>query len=553
MWTRTRRAARGRLPVPAAATAAALAAGIALGAPADLDRGFGRDGRATIGSGAGGDTAHGIAIQPDGGIVLAGQAGSDPAAFRLNPDGSPDRGFDGDGSRVVDLGTGYGGAHGVAVQPDGRIVLAGYVSTGLDGAVLRLNRDGSTDPAFDGDGLATIDSGGAERLHGVAVQPDGGIVVTGFTTVGRDAAVYRLTPAGRLDAGFDGDGARGLDLGDSAIAQGVAVQPDGRIVIAGWTTTGDDTDAFVARFTGTGLPDPAFGGGDGVTQIETGADDDVNAVAVQPDGRIVVAGGTSLNDDATVFRLTAGGALDQTFGVGGIARLAGPGNEHAFALALDGDGRILVGGTTEAGYDAVVHRLRPDGSRDPSFGNGGTLVYGGGGLEAAAAVAVQPDGGILLGGDDSASDQDVLVVRLRGGTDPATGPGTGGGPGPAAVPGPAPSPGPAGRPSPPAPRCAGRTATIVGTPRADRIRGTSRADVIAGLGGDDVVRGLAGDDVVCGGAGDDVVIGGAGRDTLLGQAGRDRLAGGPGRDRLVGGPGRDRLDGRLEGPARPRR
>ncbi len=88
--------------------------------------------------------------------------------------------------------------------------------------------------------------------------------------------------------------------------------------------------------------------------------------------------------------------------------------------------------------------------------------------------------------------------------------------------------------------CGGKKATIVGTPRADRIRGTARRDVIAALGGDDVVRGLGGADLICGGAGRDTLRGGAGRDRLLGGAGRDRLFGGLGRDALIGGPGRDR-------------
>jgi hypothetical protein len=88
--------------------------------------------------------------------------------------------------------------------------------------------------------------------------------------------------------------------------------------------------------------------------------------------------------------------------------------------------------------------------------------------------------------------------------------------------------------------CGGRTATIVGTARRNRIKGTKKRDVVAGLGGDDVIRGLGGDDIVCGGAGNDRLIGGNGRDTLIGAKGRDVLVGGPGRDKLRGGPGQDK-------------
>jgi uncharacterized repeat protein (TIGR01451 family) len=101
--------------------------------------------------------------------------------------------------------------------------------------------------------------------------------------------------------------------------------------------------------------------------------------------------------------------------------------------------------------------------------------------------------------------------------------------------------GPGGTVPPPSPkvRCRRKLATIVGSPRADRLRGTKRRDVIAGLGGNDSIKGLGANDVICGGRGRDRLLGGPGRDTLLGGPGRDTLLGGAGRDRLLGGPGRD--------------
>src|SRR3954469_3826209 len=125
------------------------------------------------------------------GAVAAGNAAAAPADLDL--------GF-GSGGRVL---TGFpdenDNAYAVALQPDGKIVIAGATYRGYDGLVARFNPDGTPDRSFDGDGIKTIDSGGIETLADVAIQPDGKIVVAGSTTQGFDAAVYRLTAQGELD------------------------------------------------------------------------------------------------------------------------------------------------------------------------------------------------------------------------------------------------------------------------------------------------------------------------------------------------------------------
>jgi uncharacterized delta-60 repeat protein len=217
-----------------------------------------------------------------------------------------------------------------------------------------------------------------------------------------------------------------------------------------------------------------------------------------------------------VWRLNRDGSLDAAFGRRGVAGFTSVKRaESAAAVALQQDGKIVVAGSI--GRDMLVARFQPGGAPDTTFGRDGRRIIQLGGRDAAQAVAVQPDGAIVAAGRTSAGDRDAAVVRLQG--DP---------------------------PRPPA-RCAGREATIVGTPDRDHLVGTPGRDVIAALAGDDVVQARGGADIVCGGAGGDRLVGGAGPDRLLGQAGADLLDGGPDRDILRGGPGRDVCTG---GPGR---
>jgi uncharacterized delta-60 repeat protein len=489
------------LLLPAAANAA----------PADPDRGFGINGRAVIDFG-GNDDVYAMAVQPDGKVLLAGFTSikSDAAVARLNPDGSPDRGFGTEGvARIESTDTEY--IYDVAIQPDGKIVVAGDIyATNNNGFVRRLNADGSPDKGFGTDGLAPIDSGGEERIRGVAVQPDGAIVAAGYTSVGKDIAVYRLTSGGKPDNSFDDDGARGINvLGDDQ-AYDVALQPDGKIVVFGSSYPGSGVYPTIARFDTKGAPDTTFGADGWRTISEKGY---FYAGAVQPDGRIVAAGDIWDNDDASLYRFTTAGLPDKSFSEDGWTAFDMGDDDEAHALALQPDGKIVIAGDTEAGYDAVVWRANADGSHDRGFGEDGAFPVPATGLEDAVEVAVAPDGKIVLAGTKTGYDGNALAYRLLGDSRTEQPGPSGGGPPSAVV------------------RCAGRKVTIVGTARRDVIRGTRGRDVIAALGGNDVVRGLGGDDVICGGAG---------RDRLLGGAGRDRLVGGAGRDRLIGGPGRDR-------------
>ncbi|MGE0028095.1 MAG: hypothetical protein AB7O78_02375 [Thermoleophilia bacterium] len=468
-------------------------------AQGDFDPTFGGGtGRSLAGFAAGSlESGSAVALQPDGRIVVAGgtTAGGnvDFAVARLrNPQGDFDPAFG--------LGTGrsYTGfapaatdqAEAVALQPDGAIVVAGTSNAGdgTDFAVARLrNPQGDLDPAFGGGtgrSLGGFAPGSRDSASAVALQPDGRIVVAGETNVNGDYdfAVARLrNPDGTFDPTFNGTGRAVVRFGaaTSESVRGVAVQRDGRIVVAGTTNASGNDDFAVARLEEDGTPDQAFGGGDGRVVVEFPGVDQLQAMLLQPDGKIILAG--------------------------------------------------------SSGKDASVMRLRPDGRLDTAFGVGGrTLVNFGADDESANAVALAPNGAIVMAGTSNSTGRaDIAVARLEGDPQPAGGRGpvtvTGGGAGGGGTGG-----------GTRRPTCAGRTATIVGTAAADRLTGTPRLDVIVGLGGADRISGLGGADIVCAGAGDDVVRGGAGADLILGGAGRDTLIGGPGADRLRGGPGRDR-------------
>ncbi len=205
--------------------------------PGDLDTSFDGDGRRTIDH-AGADSGRAVALQPDGKILVAGYGGSNTAmtVTRLNPDGSNDISFGAGGTRGVDLG-GPDFAYALALQPDGKVVIVGerrLPAEAANVAVVRLNPDGSPDLGFNGDGIRVIDYAGDDRGQAVALQPDGKILVAGFGgAFGNAMTVTRLNPDGSNDISF-GDGGTGVvDLGGLERAFGVALQRDGKVVIVG--------------------------------------------------------------------------------------------------------------------------------------------------------------------------------------------------------------------------------------------------------------------------------------------------------------------------------
>ncbi len=226
----------------------------------------------------GGDYGADVAVQADRKIVVVGGTGSDFALARYNADGSLDSSFDGDGKLTTDLGGGGDGGADVAVQADGKIVVVGGSTGGF--ALARYNADGSLDPSFDGDGKRTTEFGGSGgTANGVALQPDGKIVAAGHGGAG--FALARYNTDGSLDSSFDGDGKQTTEFAGGAAAA-VALQGDGKIVAVG-RAVGDGMDFALSRYNADGSLDSSFDGdGKQITAIPWNSDESLPTLRSSP-------------------------------------------------------------------------------------------------------------------------------------------------------------------------------------------------------------------------------------------------------------------------------
>jgi uncharacterized delta-60 repeat protein len=433
---------RGR-PVLCLALAGALvfAIGSAQATPGALDPSFGTGGEVTttVGSGTTYTEAEALRVQPDGKIVAAGYGtnGSnyDFALARYNPSGSLDTSFDGDGKVVTDFGSHDDLAYSLALQPDGKIVVAGRSHNGgdWDFALARYNPDGSLDTSFGPahNGKVRTDFASSNDLaYGVALQPDGKIVVAGgsYTTFPNYLfAVARYNPDGSLDTTFNGTGKVTTSVGGvDDQANAVALQPDGKIVTGGNSWNGSNDDFALVRYNANGSLDTSFNATGKLTTAVGSGFDVANALALQPDGKIVAAG-SSVNTGAySVFglvRYNPNGSLDTSFGSGGkVWTEFTPYGDGASALALQPDGKIVAAGTS-SGRNFALARYNPNGSLDTSFdGDGKVLTSYNGNINtflSGYSVALQPDGKIVIAGsgfNDLDSSWKFVLARYLGST-----------------------------------------------------------------------------------------------------------------------------------------
>ncbi len=374
-----------------------------------LDTTFDLDGIKIDALGVGASTINDIAVQSDGKIVSVGsvrQNNIDFAVFRTNADGTPDMTFAGTGMVTTDFANGDDVAVAVALQPDGKIIAAG--GTGFSWEFARYNPDGSLDSTFDGDGKATLtffsqflDQG----VKDIVLQPDGKLAVVGYTRPGNfsplEIRVLRINDVGAQDAASV---TADIQPGDD-IARAIALQPDGKLVIASNGISDTNQDFAVIRFNTDLTQDNTFSG-DGLAFVDFGPGDDIaNAITVQPDGKIVVAGPASngTNTDLGVARLNADGTLDTLFSGDGKATAAiGAGDDVANAVRVQSaDGKVIVGGRGEFGVsnDFVLARFTAAGAPDGAFGTAGIVTTDMGSDDKINSVALAPDGKIVVGGE----------------------------------------------------------------------------------------------------------------------------------------------------------
>lgn len=403
----------------------------ASGAPGELDVYFGEGGHVLTDPGppsSGGFKrvfATGLAQQDDGKLVVAGAyvtpTESGIAVARYDSDGALDPGFGTGGVVATPLATSLQG-RGVVVQADGKLLFLARSLAG-DIVLVRYTSAGVLDPAFDGDGVLISDLGAIEHPHGVALQGDGKILVAGSQTANndRDVLLVRYTSAGALDTSFNGTGFATLHFGEYDDGYALAVQPDGRIVLAasGGFVPGVGDVIRVVRYLPTGVLDPSFIGG--FTGIESGALP--TSMVLQPDGKIVVAGnGFRLDTGATglaVARFTSSGSLDPTFnGTGSVLTLIG-GLTQAFGVGLQSDGKIVVCGYSgkTGSPRTVVARYTTSGALDTSFGGTGTIMAGfDDGSAVGEAVTLTNEGKIVVAEQVIIGDQEYFgLSRFYGG------------------------------------------------------------------------------------------------------------------------------------------
>ena len=380
-------------------------------ADGDLDLTFDSDGKVTTNLSAAHDEAYGVAIQPDGKIVVVGSQGNSNgviAVCRYNPDGSLDTSFDGDGkATTADVTSVSASGRAVALQSDGKIVVAGIGGPvgqfDFDFVLARFNANGSLDTTFNSDGVLTtgIETGNDEGANAVAIQPDGKIIAAGFTiaTLGGTGAfaLARFETNGTLDASFDGDGRVVTTFAaGGADAKAVMLQSDGRIVAAG--------SRNLARYLANGTLDGTFGTGGRV--LVNANSISIEAAALQSDGKIVFAGAGlpagGFNVDFAVGRIDAAGFLDPTFDTDGRNFIdLGHNQDRVYSIALRPDGKIILAGGSGIADDAAfgLARFNANGTIDTTFSEDGIVKTDfPNGSDVANDVAIQADGKIVAAG-----------------------------------------------------------------------------------------------------------------------------------------------------------
>jgi uncharacterized delta-60 repeat protein len=402
-----------RLLLLAACLLAFLLIPAAQATPGALDPSFGAGGIVTTAIGPASSIARALVLQPDGKLVVAGYiwngSNYDFGLARYNPDGSLDTNFNGTGKVTTAIGSGNDVAAALALQPDGKLVAAGYSYNGFnyDFALARYNPDGSLDTNFHGTGKVTTAIGsGHDRATALALQPDGKLVVAGYSDDGSNSvfALARYNPDGSLDSNFNGTGTvtTAIGAGDDE-AYGLVLQPDGKLVAAGSSYNGSRYEFALARYNPDGQLDTNFNG-TGKLTTSIGGNDGANALALQPDGKLVAAG-TSHNGsdyDFALARYNPDGSLDTTLnGSGKVTTAIGSGEDYANSLVLQPNGKLVAAGTSHNGSDndfALV-RYNPDGSLDTTLNGSGKVTTAiGSGSDFAESLVLQPDGKLVAAG-----------------------------------------------------------------------------------------------------------------------------------------------------------
>ena len=378
-----------------------------------LDVTFGTDGVVNTAVHSNYNMAETTVVQADGKILVAGSAGT-PSSYqmavaRYNPDGSLDTSFAEDGTLRFQVGTLKSFVMDMAQQTDGKILLGGRTWDNVSGdfALVRLNEDGSFDDTFGTNGVALVETAESEASEAITLLDDGKILMVGYKN--DDFAVAKFNTDGSLDTTFGVDGWSVVPFGDLAsYADDVAVQTDGKIVIAGFALNGDNRFQIAAtRLNIDGSVDSSFGTNGNILFNVGDWNDFGEGVVIQNDGKILIGGHKWISNidqrhDLFVTRLNTDGSLDSSYGNNGVAtaRLV-DGANYSNELVLQADGKPILAGYTilQADINMAMVRFDTDGNLDPTFDDDGMVSFDNLGRENyGQSIALQADNNIILAG-----------------------------------------------------------------------------------------------------------------------------------------------------------
>ncbi len=390
------------------------------------DSGFNNDGRLSIPIAGISDIGQAVTVQSNGKIIVAGSSKNnrdwfDFSIINLNSNGSLNKSFNGNGKLILPIGNSDDFATAMAITSTDKIIVAGYsdmIGQALNFSLLRLNKNGSLDKTFDEDGklLWPDNDSITTQAYAIAVQPDGKTLVAGvnYESGNSHFLILRLNNDGKLDSSFNNTGKLNVPIGNfHDEARAIAIQPNGKIVVAGYSYNGSDYDFSAIRINANGALDNSFDSDGKLSLAIPNSNEYLDAVSIQADGKILLAGAGIADGKRSFFivRLNSNGKPDNSFDNDGKLNILINASSRVHTLAIQEDGKIIAAGESYdsyPNYNMAVIRLNNDGSFDNSFGENGKFImpsdkyYG-----FARAMVIQPDGRIVLLSNSS------LLVRLN--------------------------------------------------------------------------------------------------------------------------------------------
>ncbi len=400
--------------------------------PAFVDSTFGTNGTRTIGTAGSAQDVNAAVLLPDGKIVMGGyssEAGQNRFMFiRLTSNGNLDNTFGASGMAFVNAGALSEAIRAMALQPDGKIVAAGYADVGggaEDFALVRILENGNPDPDFGTGGIVTTDiDGRIDLAFSLVIQADGKIVVCGWDRQGTTyrQVLVRYNDNGSLDTDFGNGGKIILSLGgNNEDPPRLALSPDGKILICNRRNVSGDRRAVVAQFLSNGIPDSTFGvNGQAINGI-SGVDVSAKSIKTTPAGKILVSGisePVNNQEDFFLLQLNADGSPDSSFATNGFAIFNfQPGSREIFyGMVLLPDGKVLIHGQSLQNNfsDLVMVRYLATGSIDSTFGESGIISYRRNGLfQTIDELLMQSDGKLVGAGNSAGSGLKAWAIRFK--------------------------------------------------------------------------------------------------------------------------------------------